>query len=197
MNTRTKRTAPKSAGASAPKTASKTATVVEILPPAERHDSWTVDKQVGFLRELAAAHNVSAAARAVGMSRQSAYKLRARLKGQPFDMAWDAAFQSAFDELAEAAMERALNGIEVPHYHQGELVGTSRRFDERLTIALLGSRERFLRAPAPPMHESSSYEAEDFRALLKRVELGPETWDGDEHDEVEGWEEADEGKMDR
>jgi len=41
-----------------------------------------------FLRQLAATHSVSAAARSVGMSRQSAYKLRDRLKGEPFDIAW-------------------------------------------------------------------------------------------------------------
>ena len=175
------------------KSAPKPSNVVEILPAAP-HDGWSLEKQTAFLRVLATTHNVSAAARAVGMSRQSAYKLRARLKGQPFDMAWDAAFQSAFDRLAEAAMERALNGVEVPHFHKGEQVGTSRRYDERLTIALLAMRERFLRAPAPPRHEASAYEAEDFRALLKRVALGPETWEGDEHDEVEGWDEADEGE---
>ena len=189
MSTRRKHIAPGAAAAN-------TAAIVEILPhaePAARHDGWTPERQAAFLRALASTHSVSAAARAAGMSRQSAYKLRARLKGQPFDMAWDAAFQSAFDALAEAAMDRALHGVEVPHYHQGELVGTSRRFDERLTIALLSLRERFLRAPGPPMHEASSYEAEDFRALLKRVALGPESWEGDEHDEVEGWDDPGDG----
>ncbi|MCB1719955.1 MAG: hypothetical protein KDK05_32950, partial [Candidatus Competibacteraceae bacterium] len=47
---------------------------------APRHDGWTPARQAAFLRELAASHCVSAAARAVGMSRQSAYALRARLK---------------------------------------------------------------------------------------------------------------------
>jgi len=168
------------------KSAPKPANVVEILPP-ERHDGWSPNRQAAFLQALAATHNVSAAARSVGLSRQSAYKLRARLKGQAFDMAWEAAFQSSFDRLAEVAMERALNGVEVPHYWKGELIGTFRRYDERLTVALLDMRERFLRPPAPPMHESGSYEAEDFRALLKRVALGPECWNGDEHDEVDGW----------
>jgi len=185
MSTPKKRTAARAS-------AQEPSNIVEILPPAEdeRHDGWTVERQAAFLRALATTHNVAAAARSVGMSRQSAYRLRARLRGQPFDMAWDAAFQSAFDRLAEAAMERALNGIEVPHFHKGEQVGTSRRYDERLTIALLAMRERFLRAPGPMRHESGAYEAEDFRALLRRVSLGPEHWDGDEHDEVDGWDEA-------
>lgn len=146
-------------------------------PPACRSDGWTPARQVQFLRELAASHSVSAAARAVGMSRQSAYQLRARLRGEPFDLAWEHAFDSCYDALAEAAMERAANGVEVPHYHQGELIGTSRRYDERLTIALLSMRASLRRPPAPAWHPSSVYSAShDFRALVDRVECGPETW---------------------
>jgi hypothetical protein len=112
------------------------------------------------------------------MSRQSAYRLRARLWNQPFDMAWDAAFQTAFDALVDAAMDRAINGVEVPHYHNGELVGTSRRFDERLTIALLDRRGEFLHPRAPDWHEAGKYDVADFHALVKRVEEGPEAWQG-------------------
>ncbi|GGC31850.1 hypothetical protein GCM10011371_19140 [Novosphingobium marinum] len=157
-----------------------------------RRDGWTRARQGAFLRALASTHSVSAAARAAGKSRQSAYKLRARLKGQPFDLAWDAAFQSAFDRLAEAAMDRALNGVEVPHFHKGELVGTSRRYDERLTIALFRLRESFLRAPGPARCESAAYEPEDFRGLLERVEKGTATWEDEfAKDEAEGWDSLD------
>jgi hypothetical protein len=90
-----------------------------------------------FLRQLSATHSVSAAAKSVGMSRQSAYRLRSRLKGRAFDLAWDTAFHHSYQNLPYAALDRALNGIEVPHYYKGELIGTSRRFDERLTVALL------------------------------------------------------------
>lgn len=113
----------------------------------ERHDGWTPAKQAAFLRELGATHNVSAAARAVGMGRQSAYKLRARLRGTPFDRAWEAAFASRFDALAEAALDRALNGVEVPHFYNGELIGTSRKYDERLTLSLLAMRRELVRKP--------------------------------------------------
>lgn len=157
-----------------------------------RIDGWTPARQAAFLRALAATHSVSAAARAAGMSRQTAYRLRARLKGQPFDLAWDAAFQSSFDALAEAAMERALNGVEVPHFCNGELVGTSRRFDERLTIALLRMRESFLRPPAPPTRDASLYEPEDFRGLLARVAEGPATWEDEETPDDDGAWDADE-----
>ena len=98
---------------------------------------WTNRKMVEFLRALAATHSVTDAARAVGMSRQSAYKLRSRLKGKAFEIAWDQAFTQSYCKLTYAALDRALNGIEVKHYYKGELIDTSRRYDERLTVAVL------------------------------------------------------------
>ena len=160
--------------------------------PATDPARWTREKQVAFLGALASSHNVSAAARSVGMSRQSAYRLRARLRGEPFDLAWDAAFQCCFDGLAEAALERAMHRVEVPHYHKGELVGTSRRFDERLTVALLAMRESFLRPPPPHWHTFSAYEADDFRGLLDRVERGPDTWEEERERERAEWGDDDE-----
>jgi len=109
-------------------------------PSTPRYDGWTPRKQAAFLEALAATHSVAAAAREVGMTRQTAYRLRARLRGQPFDLAWEAAFRTVFDALKEAAMDRALNGVEVPHFHNGELIHCSRRYDERLTVALLAMR---------------------------------------------------------
>lgn len=140
-----------------------------------RHDGWTPARQATFLRVLAATGNVSAAAREAGMTRQSAYKLRARLAGEPFDHAWQAAFATGYDRLAEAAMERALNGTEVPHYHKGELVGTHRRFDERLTLGLLhlraGAPAHRPRLPTPALGYVG-----DLTAMIDRVAEGPETW---------------------
>jgi len=110
------------------------------------------------------------------MSRQSAYRLRARLKGQPFDLAWAAAFDCVFNALAHAAMERALYGVEVPHLHNGEVVHVSRRFDERLTLGLLRLRYQLLPDEAPPMSDASAYEPDDFAGLVQRVQRGPDEW---------------------
>jgi len=110
------------------------------------------------------------------MTRQSAYELRSRLKGEPFDLAWHAAMQCRFDALAEAALERAMHGVEVPHYYKGELIGTSRKFDERLTTALLAMRDRFRAARVPSSHPASLYADGDFGKLVERVEAGPESW---------------------
>ena len=56
-----------------------------------RPTGWTHAKQVAFLNRLKATGSVSHAADSVGMSRQSAYKLRRKLAGQPFAQAWDLA----------------------------------------------------------------------------------------------------------
>ena len=142
----------------------------------QRHDGWTPQRQAAFLRELSATHNVSAAARAVGMSRQSAYQLRARIKGTPFDKGWEAGFATRFDVLAEAALDRALHGVEVPHYYNGELVGTSRRYDERLTLALLAMRHTMVRRPRYDVYPEAAFAVDEVAALADRVEQGPEGW---------------------
>lgn len=147
---------------------------------------WTRAKMGDFLRMLAASHSVAQAARSVGMSRQSAYKLRSRLKGEPFDIAWETAFRHGYDNLAHAALERALNGVEVPHYHKGELIGTSRKYDERLTVALLAMRNRFGAPTVGRFEAMAEYMSERWDSLLDRVETGALDWDEPEfvHDEA-------------
>jgi hypothetical protein len=142
--------------------------------PATRQ--WTPPKMAAFLRHLTATHSVAESARRVGMSRQSAYKLRARLKGQPFDLAWECTTRRQFDALAQAALDRALNGVEVPHFHNGELVHTSRRYDERLTVALLAMRERLAPPPAHFIAEQGGVAADEFDDLVGLVEYGDEHW---------------------
>ena len=138
---------------------------------------WTPAKMAGFLRHLSATHSVAESARRVGLSRQSAYKLRARLKGQPFDLAWECTTRRQFDALAQAALDRALNGVEVPHFHNGELVHTSRRYDERLTVALLAMRDRLAPLPRCRTAEREYIHPDAFDDLVDRVEYGDEYWD--------------------
>ena len=141
--------------------------------PRPHHDRWTAPKMAGFLRMLSATHSVSAAARSVGMSRQSAYRLRSRLKGGPFDLAWDVAFHHSYDNLAHAALERALNGVEIPIFHKGEQVGSYRKFDERLTVALLALSTQRGNVPVLGRHAPlAERHAARFEALVAEVEVG-------------------------
>lgn len=52
---------------------------------------WTRSKALAFLDALAATGEISTAAHRVGMSRQSAYRLKARFGPGKFADAWDAA----------------------------------------------------------------------------------------------------------
>ncbi len=106
------------------------------------------------------------------MSRQSAYRLRSRLKGQAFDLAWEVAFHHSYDVLAHAALERALNGVEVPVYYRGEKIDIYRRYDERLTVAMLG---KFTHGGNPVfgrLGPAAERHARDFGTLLVQVEAG-------------------------
>lgn len=151
----------------------------EIIEASSAH--WTPEKQATFLMALASSHSVEQAARMAGMHRSSAYRLRAKLKGEPFDLAWEAALACRMDALADAALDRAVNGVEVPHFYKGELVHTSRKYDERLTIALLSLRERRRPNYMPSTHPAFAYRPDgtgsEFVQLVDRVKRGPERWE--------------------
>ena len=132
-----------------------------------------------FLRALGATACVASAAKAVGMSRQSAYRLRNRLKGEPFDIAWEAAFQHGYDALHQAALERALHGIEVPVFHGGEQIGTRRHFDERLTIYFLSRRNVAGAQRLGRYGAAAEFWSERWDRLLEQVEHGPVEWTGE------------------
>lgn len=67
---------------------------------------WTPARQRIFLAALHETGSVVRAARAAGMSRSSAHRLRQRLAGTPFDRAWDQALalhaRRMSDPFAEA-----------------------------------------------------------------------------------------------
>ncbi len=136
---------------------------------------WTVPKMMRFIDTLANTGSVSVAAKCAGMSRQSAYGLRNKLIDQPFDLAWQAAMEFGFQQLAHEALDRALNGTLIPVYYQGEKVDERRVFNERATLNLL------LAAP----HIGRNAAARDFATrhwsnLLQRLEDGPLTWTDEE-----------------
>jgi len=112
------------------------------VPVRPRHDGWTIERQIAFLRKLADCGSVSAACKHVGMSRESACKLRLHAAARDFRDAWDAALDCAYAALEESAMERARNGVARPVFFRGEQVGEWRYHDERLTMFLLRFRRR-------------------------------------------------------
>lgn len=59
--------------------------------PERRQRGWTPERQLTFLTALAATRSVTAAARAAGMSRESAYRLRGRAGNALLAHLWDRA----------------------------------------------------------------------------------------------------------
>jgi hypothetical protein len=71
----------------------KPSKVRRACPERCRRDGWTAERQLRFLDTLARTRSVTAAARAAGMSRESAYRLRKRKDGALFAAAWDRALE--------------------------------------------------------------------------------------------------------
>jgi hypothetical protein len=101
--------------------------------PAVRHDGWTPARKALFLDHLANHGDVRAACRAVGLSREAAYRLRRR--DAVFGRAWAAALVLASEAGGELLACRAINGVQEEIWHGGLMVGTRIRFDTRLLLA--------------------------------------------------------------
>lgn len=101
-----------------------------------------------FIAVLARAGNVSAAARAAGLSRSRAYELRQ--EDADFAAAWDDAVSQAVDALAYEARRRALEGEARPVFYRGQQVGEKRHYCDRLLIFLLRAYRPELYAPLGP-----------------------------------------------
>lgn len=62
-----------------------------------------------------------------------------------FAQAWDAALEMGRDHARDIAIDRAINGTEIPVFYRGRQVGTRVRHHNRLIVAALNAFE-----PAPP-----------------------------------------------
>lgn len=71
-------------------------------------------KVIAFLEALAQSGSVAAAAREVGMSRQAAYRLRARLAGTRFDAAFEGARKAGIRARFAASQARVRSRWEGP-----------------------------------------------------------------------------------
>lgn len=112
------------------------------VPVRGRSDGWTVERQRGFIARLALGGCVSVAARGVGMTRRSAYRLRERPGADSFAASWDRARGWGEDRTVDVALEKALAGEIVPIVRLGRCVGHIHRFDNRLAMAVLNALDR-------------------------------------------------------
>ncbi len=108
-----------------------------------RHDGWTPERQRGYIDALATLGVVSAAARAVGMSRKSAYALLKRAGAESgFARAWAAAVEEGGARALDLAIGRALHGTAKPVFYRGRQVGEVRRYNDALLLAALRATAR-------------------------------------------------------
>lgn len=122
------------------------------VPVRSRRDGWTPARQATFIAALARTRCVVAAARASGLSFQTAYRLRARPDAGSFAAAWDRAL--AGPPLDRPLSGRAIDGVVTPITYRGRQVGERRRYDNRLAVYLLSilRPDRYAargRSPAP------------------------------------------------
>jgi hypothetical protein len=118
------------------------------VPVRARRDGWTEPRQREFVAMLAIGWRPGHAASRLGMSRKSAYALRARRGGESFAAAWDAAIAAARRRRADARgpgeWQRAVEGVLHPVRYRGRIVAWERRFDNAAFIRLLGRVDRLI-----------------------------------------------------
>lgn len=133
---------------------------------------------------LADTGQVGLAAKAVGMTREGAYKLRRSAHGAAFARAWDAARHHAGSYLEDIAFERAIEGVEQNVYNEyGDVVATKRVYNDRLLTFLLRhlkperyGRDALVQPARPPVTvEASLREMEPLLPAPPEQLLGPET----------------------
>ena len=106
-----------------------------------RRSGWSPERQQMFLFALSRCGSVARAARAVGMSPCSAYRLSHAPGADDFVRAWDAALDEGVERVRADALERALGGAFVPVFRRGKLVRVEHRRCDRLAIALLSGKQ--------------------------------------------------------
>ncbi len=145
-----------------------------------RYDGWTEEKQRRFIEVLADTGIVALAAKEVGMTRETAYRLRRSPHGAAFARAWDAARHHAGSLLEDIAFERAIEGVEHNVYNEyGEAICTKRVYNDRLLTFLLGALKperygRDTRSSAQPQAAPTVALEAELRAMEPQLPAPPE-----------------------
>jgi hypothetical protein len=134
------------------------------VPVKPRRDGWTPARQLAFILRLALLGSVASAARAVGMSRESAYRLLDHPGASSFAAAWEKAQGWGRGRASDIGMERAIHGEKRVVRYRGRKVGEEVRFDNRLLIAAMSR--------LPPLPADDPDPGETLRRLLDEIDPG-------------------------
>jgi hypothetical protein len=107
----------------------------------KRRNGWTPETQRAFIDALSICGCISRAARSVGKTPASAYRLLEADGADSFAAAWDQAIARAVDALRMDSLDRSLNGAWVPVVRRGKIMSFEHRRNDRLAIALLSGRD--------------------------------------------------------
>ena len=119
-----------------------------------------------FLFCVSQTGNLTMAAEFVGITRAD---VMADMRADPsFETDVQNAKEEAFDRLRYQTVQRAIEGIEVPRYYQGEIIGHTRHYsDSLLRFILHFEKEVNLKTTAKSKQEASA-QIKEFRAKLKQ-----------------------------
>lgn len=115
------------------------------VPVWPRKNGWTPLRQAEFIGELAETRNVAEAARRLGLTRETAYRLRKRALSESFVAAWDAALGRRFDwpdrGLAKVTLHELRWRVETGLWRvilvRGKYRGVRRMADNSALLALV------------------------------------------------------------
>jgi hypothetical protein len=115
------------------------------VPVRPRRDGWTPGRQYSFILALAGGLTATKAAALVGMTRKTAYELRAKPGGEGFARAWAMAAEVAASRRkaarASGLAEAARQGEWYPRLYQGRLIGWEHRPANERSVAAVEPAE--------------------------------------------------------
>ena len=130
------------------------------VPQRVRHDGWTPERQARFLAALAVTRSVSAAARNVGMARETAYRLRTKRGAESFAFAWDEVLGRAPGKRKVSDEERAMRAIGTliqPRIYRGKCTAIAQKADNSALLGHLADLDRVCAAAGMPAGKSQCF----------------------------------------
>ena len=131
------------------------------VPLRARADGWTPLRQAEFLGYLAETRCIKRAAARVGMSRESAYRLRRKPGAEEFSAAWDAILGAPGTPRPKVTLAGLFQRIKYDRYRPvlraGLYVGTIRKPDNRALLQALARLDRLLPATSDGDEDPESH----------------------------------------
>lgn len=136
-------------------------------------------KREVFLAELRKTGKPLEAARAAGYNDTAALYIY-RQKDEDFAEAWEAAMYASADLLVDAAVTRAVDGVEKSVFFKGEVVGSEVNYSDTLLIELMRARRpKEFRRANQEVNVDVNVKANIGVAILPMTATSTEAWEAD------------------